>query len=169
MDDKNSSISIRVLVVAVAVTIALWLGLGLVPRWLTCDWAEAGTMGDSFGAVNALFSGLAFGGVIYAILLQRSDLKMQYKELILSRRVLEDSAKAQQQSQEAQHEQASLMLASAKINALSNLIDAVNIELRRQKSQSSMEYQKLMKQHDRLVSDLQALYDEVNSAGRGDA
>jgi len=44
-----------------------------------------GTFGDMFGAVNALFSGLAFGGVIYAILLQRKELKLQRKELELTR------------------------------------------------------------------------------------
>lgn len=44
-----------------------------------------GTFGDMFGSVNALFSGLAFGGVIYAILLQRKELKLQRKELELTR------------------------------------------------------------------------------------
>ena len=34
-----------------------------------------------FGAVNALFSGLAFAGVVYAIFLQRMDLALQRKEL----------------------------------------------------------------------------------------
>jgi hypothetical protein len=34
-----------------------------------------------FGAVNALFSGLAFAGVVYAIFLQRIDLALQRKEL----------------------------------------------------------------------------------------
>ena len=33
-----------------------------------------GTFGDQFGAVNALFSGLAFTGLIYTIILQRRDL-----------------------------------------------------------------------------------------------
>lgn len=29
------------------------------------SWSDAGTFGDQFGAVNALFSGLAFIGLIY--------------------------------------------------------------------------------------------------------
>jgi len=41
------------------------------------------TFGDMFGAVNTLFSGLAFAGLIYAILLQRSELELQRKELEL--------------------------------------------------------------------------------------
>lgn len=36
-----------------------------------------GTFGDQFGAVNALFSGLAFTGLIYTIILQRRDLEIQ--------------------------------------------------------------------------------------------
>jgi hypothetical protein len=38
---------------------------------------ERGSFGDMFGAANALFSGFAFAGVIYAILLQRQELKLQ--------------------------------------------------------------------------------------------
>lgn len=40
-----------------------------------------GTFGDQFGAVNALFSGLAFAGLIYTIILQRRDLKLQREEM----------------------------------------------------------------------------------------
>jgi hypothetical protein len=36
--------------------------------------ALRGQFGDQFGAVNALFSGFAFAGIIFTILLQRSDL-----------------------------------------------------------------------------------------------
>ena len=42
---------------------------------------ERGTFGDQFGAVNALFSGLAFAGLIYTIVLQRRDLKLQRREM----------------------------------------------------------------------------------------
>lgn len=48
-----------------------------------------GTFGDMFGGVNALFSGLAFAGVIYTILLQKEELREQRKELSLTRRELE--------------------------------------------------------------------------------
>lgn len=48
-----------------------------------------GTFGDQFGAVNALFSGLAFAGLIYTIMLQRKDLKLQRQDLKLQRKELE--------------------------------------------------------------------------------
>lgn len=50
---------------------------------------NAGTFGDQFGAVNALFSGLAFTGLIYTIILQRRDLKLQRRDLLYQRRELE--------------------------------------------------------------------------------
>ena len=56
-----------------------------------------GTFGDQFGAVNALFSGLAFAGLIYTIILQRrdlelqrNDLKLQREELALTRKEMEE-------------------------------------------------------------------------------
>lgn len=58
---------------------------------------KRGTFGDQFGAVNALFSGLAFAGLIYTIILQRrdlelqrNDLRLQREELALTRQEMED-------------------------------------------------------------------------------
>lgn len=45
-------------------------------------WALRGQFGDMFGAVNALFSGLAFAGVIIAVILQKRELALQRRELI---------------------------------------------------------------------------------------
>lgn len=42
-------------------------------------------IGDSFGAVNALFSGFALAGIILTILMQREELKLQRNELKLTR------------------------------------------------------------------------------------
>lgn len=41
---------------------------------------KAAAIGDSYGVVNALFSGLAFGGLIWTILLQRNDIRNQQLE-----------------------------------------------------------------------------------------
>jgi hypothetical protein len=43
-----------------------------------------------FGAANALFSGFAFAGVIFAILLQRRELALQREELRFTRVELEN-------------------------------------------------------------------------------
>ena len=46
---------------------------------------DGGVFGDMFGGANALFSGLAFAGLIYTILLQRRELGLQRDELRLTR------------------------------------------------------------------------------------
>lgn len=49
------------------------------------DATTRGLFGDSFGAVNALVSALAFAGMIVAFILQRYELRLQRKELRDSR------------------------------------------------------------------------------------
>jgi len=51
----------------------------------TSDATTRGLFGDSFGAVNALVSALAFAGMIVAFVLQRYELRLQRKELRDSR------------------------------------------------------------------------------------
>jgi len=52
------------------------------------DSAEQGQFGDQFGAVNALFSGLAFAGLIFTIILQKKELSLQREELTQTREEL---------------------------------------------------------------------------------
>jgi len=54
----------------------------------------AGLFGDMFGALNALFAGLAFAGVIVAIFMQGEELSLQRQELQESRKAQEAQAKA---------------------------------------------------------------------------
>lgn len=72
-----------------------FLNMSLI--WIIEDSNWRGTFGDQFGAVNALFSGLAFAGLIYTIILQRrdlglqrNDLKLQREELALTRQEMEE-------------------------------------------------------------------------------
>ena len=48
-------------------------------------WEHRGLLGDMFGVGNAVFSALAFAGVIIAILMQKKELELQRKELKLTR------------------------------------------------------------------------------------
>lgn len=57
-------------------------------------WSDRSAFGEMFGGLNTFFSGLAFGGVIYAILLQRKELKLQREELIRSVDAQEKSEQA---------------------------------------------------------------------------
>ena len=60
--------------------------IGFFPWWIEDN--NRGIFGDSFGGVNALISGLAFAGVIYAIWLQQKELALQREELKNSRKEL---------------------------------------------------------------------------------
>jgi hypothetical protein len=95
------------IVVGVGVIVLLVLG-GVAVFLMGSTWTERGTIGDSFGMTNALFSGLAFAGVVYAILLQRQELALQREELQLTRQELSKSAAAQQQTAETQRQLAQL-------------------------------------------------------------
>lgn len=78
----------RVIVPVVLAIVFLWGGSAVVIHF--ASGAEGrGTFGDMFGAINALFSGLAFASLIYAILLQREELRLQRTELADTRKVLE--------------------------------------------------------------------------------
>lgn len=57
------------------------------------NWAKSGTFGDTFGALNAFFSGLALAGVIVTILIQRTELENQRIELSLQRDEMQETRK----------------------------------------------------------------------------
>lgn len=74
----------------------LFAGLAVFAIWLL-SWIlidvfiadpDRGTFGDMFGAVNALFSGLAFAGLIVTLLYQKEELKLQREELAQTREEL---------------------------------------------------------------------------------
>jgi len=91
-----------ILAVVLALYLACWFG---IPHLIDLDkdgsWSTRGQFGDMFGTVNALFSGLAFAGIIYTILLQREELKAQREELQLTREEL----RGQKEELEAQRKE----------------------------------------------------------------
>lgn len=98
--------------------------------WFTLhDNSQRGTFGDMFGVINALFSGLAFGGVIYAILLQRKELQLQRKELQLTRGELQgqrEQMKTQNSTLKQQNFEATFFQLLRLHNDITNAIDLVN-------------------------------------------
>jgi Putative phage abortive infection protein len=78
---ENKSLLLFILVAASVCSLWLYTKISLE----ALEHGDRGTFGDMFGSVNALFSGLAFAGVIYAILLQREELGLQREELVKTR------------------------------------------------------------------------------------
>lgn len=64
-----------------ALIVALWALSGHLIKGMT----NPGEFGDMFGAVNALFTGLAFATLIYTAWMQREELALQREELAATR------------------------------------------------------------------------------------
>lgn len=75
-----------------------------------------GLLGDSFGSLNTLFSGLAFGGIIISIYLQSKELEDTRKEL-----------RGQKVSLEKQNFESTLFQLIKLHNDIVNQIDLTNI------------------------------------------
>lgn len=95
----------------------LWLTFGSVPvliHWLGVLDEEKlqylGAIGDTFGAANALFSGLAFIAVAITLRQQQHALFLQHRELELTRQELRDSADAQKEIARHQNNAISLQV-----------------------------------------------------------
>ncbi|MBI4837011.1 MAG: hypothetical protein HY813_01230 [Candidatus Portnoybacteria bacterium] len=83
---------------------------------------DRASFGDMFGGIKALFSGFAFLGIIYAIILQREELRLQRKEFELTRKELKRTAEAQEKSEKALSKQAESLKITAKLNGLSSVL-----------------------------------------------
>ena len=107
----------------------LWVVSAIIMLVIPTDMQTKGQIGDMFGGINALFSGLALAGVIYAIILQKQDLKLQREELKLTREELQRTAKAQEKSERALREQVQSMEKTAMINGLSSILQYLGSSL----------------------------------------
>ena len=84
-----------------AVTYA-WICLGeYAQEELGFSLKDAALLGDSYNYANTLFSGLAFAGVILALILHTRELEMQREEIDDTQEIMERAAKSHQESQEA--------------------------------------------------------------------
>lgn len=71
---------------AVVMFLAVSIGYALYLIWLISEngfpigFAEYGTLGDAFGTLNSLFSGLGFAGIVVTLFVQQQQIKSQEKE-----------------------------------------------------------------------------------------
>jgi PDZ domain-containing secreted protein len=80
-------------------------------------------IGDSFGAINSLFSGLALAGVVVAIAMQRQELSLQRQELSLTRDELKRAADSHEETQRIQLQQLEIAQRTAQISAMTALLN----------------------------------------------
>jgi hypothetical protein len=103
-----------VAIVSIVIVCVAWTITPFVIKGLYANLAERGQFGDLYGAINALFSGLAFAGVIVTILLQSRELALQREELAATRTELARAATAQEETLKAATESAKAAAATAK-------------------------------------------------------
>ena len=132
------------------IIVGSWYGWWSYTYSHASDMEARGQLGDLFGGINALFSGLALAGVVTAVVLQshelqlqrvsmekqreeleltrneiklqREQLELQREELKLSRDEFNRMASANEASAKALSNQLSLQIQASKINALSSML-----------------------------------------------
>jgi hypothetical protein len=119
----------KVLFIIVSALILIWALSGIIIITSINDWSHRGALGDLFGVINSLFSGLALAGLIYTIYQSKKDLLLQREEIEINRKELIKSRKIQEKSEKALEEQVRQLKLSAKLNGLKTLIDYFNIQI----------------------------------------
>lgn len=126
------------LAIIAAVVVALWLK---VPQHLGEGLTEAkdqGAFGDSFGSVNALFTGLAFAGLVFSILLQqrqirlqRADFLSQLQEMGESRKTVEEQNRLLATQNQLMRGQTDVAMVELEAQAMQLDAQADELEIRR--------------------------------------
>jgi hypothetical protein len=108
------------LIIACCVVAILWATSAIL-LWPV---RNRGEFGDMFGAVNALFSGLAFAGLIFTMHVQRKELSMQRQELALQRHELAASREVMKEQQGSLASQAQTLQDQRFEGTLFSLLDS---------------------------------------------
>ena len=124
--NQVSSEPIRPFIIGLCVIAFLVIVYGLALLWLGVSWEQRGQFGDMFGALNTLFSGLAFAALAYTLHLQRTELALQRQELAQTRAELAKQASSQEL-------QANTAMRAAEISALGSLFQAYSVLLTNKK------------------------------------
>jgi hypothetical protein len=142
------------LVLVIVLVFAMWLGSYFAICSLAPDWTSRGQVGDMFGAANALFSGLAFAGLIFAILLQRQELSLQRTELRLQREEMSKSREELAEQVDVLKAQYAASVAQIHAQAALARVEAIKIESLQKTSSARDGYAKSIRKE---ASDLDTL------------
>lgn len=124
----NPKASTAILVSSIAAVVAVWY---LLPKFYTGGFetvSDKGSFGDSFGAVTSLFTGLAFAGLLFTIMLQQREIKLQREDFLTQ---LDEMRLARQESARLaaiQEKQLALGMAELKMKPLEVKIAHINMK-----------------------------------------
>jgi len=77
----------KYLVMLILLVVLIWIISGILTLLNFNCWDQRGNFGNMFGCVGSLFSGLAMAGVIFTIILQKRALQEQSELSLLSARL----------------------------------------------------------------------------------
>ncbi len=160
--EKNSSKN-GLLIKLIILVIFIWGLSALLIIVLLPNWSDRGTFGDLFGAVNALFSALAFAALIYTIVLQREEIKENREEIILNRKELAKGAKLQQKAQQVLIQQVEQTHLSAKMNAMRTIVEYYNNQISNPKSTEET-IEKAKQKRKLIIIQIDQLIDGLNDS-----
>jgi hypothetical protein len=116
--------------VGVAVVVILLVIVEAVAYKTFGCWEVRGQFGDMFGFGNAIFSAIAFAGVIFAILLQKNELTLQRDELRLTRVELAGQRKQLALQVENLHKQNFESTFFQMLNLLNQIVESIDLRNR---------------------------------------
>ena len=152
------------MMVTILLVIVVWSASGLIIYYASDNWGDRGTMGDMFGAVNSLFSGLAFAALLLTIFQQRQEIKLNRIAIDQNRKELAKSAVAQHHAQEALKEQVAQMHLTAKLNAMNTVISYYNTRIKDSNASSEL-VEKASQKRKAIIQQIDDLIDGLDDIG----
>ncbi len=156
---KNKPDSLKTLYIPIGIVIFVWIASIPILFKIFSEPGDRGLFGDMFGAINALFSGLALAGIIYTIFLQKHELSLQRKELEYTRKELTRSAEAQEKSEAVLRDQVSAMEKTARLNGLSSIINHYG-KVAEVSGRTSPEKSDALRQSEVCIKQIRELFEE---------
>ena len=155
------------LVVIVIVVTGIWFWL---PHLLDGDLnslSERGQFGDSYGAVNALFTGLAFAGLLFTILLQQHQLRLQRIDVFAQIEQMQLARQEAAQQSALQAEQIRLGKLQIRLKPLE--IDLELIKMKSLQWSESARYGYTQKDFEQVASAMREIVNEIHESEKRDA
>jgi len=123
----NSPPSLKWMVALSAAILIILLTNGIFLFSQSAD--NRGTFGDMFGFSNALFSGFALLGLVYAILLQRHEVSIAKQEIQHTKTILDEQQKQLEKQNELSEKQAFETTFFNLLSLFSQLTERIDVEI----------------------------------------
>jgi hypothetical protein len=123
----NWLVSTGILVILIVLVVGLWMWL---PWYLTQELKEVSQkalFGDVYGSVSALFTGLAFAGLIFTIILQQRQINLQREEFFRQLAEMKMSREEIARQVNVQEKHLELGLATLKMKSLETQIKEIEL------------------------------------------